>query len=167
MDVELRHLRVLVAVAEEGSLTRAGERLVLSQPAVSRALAQLERRLGVTLVERTSRHLALTEAGTRFADAAREALRAVDRAVDAVTAGVRPLRLGHTWAAAGHAATLLRAWNRRFERGSLVLERSEERTAGLASGDVDATLMWAAPRRPVASTGRRRCPSGWSRGWRR
>lgn len=93
MDIELRHLRVLVAIAEEGSLTRAGDRLVLSQPAVSRALAQLERRLGVTLVERTSRHVALTQAGAGFADAAREALRAVDRAVETAAAAVRPVRL--------------------------------------------------------------------------
>src|ERR1044072_8279379 len=58
MNVELRHLRVLAAIGDEGTFTDAAAGLRISQPAVSRTLDQLERRTGAQLVERTTRHLA-------------------------------------------------------------------------------------------------------------
>ena len=60
---ELRHLRVFLAVAQERNFTRAAERLHLAQQAVSKSIAQLERELGVELLERTSREVRLTSAG--------------------------------------------------------------------------------------------------------
>jgi LysR family transcriptional regulator, benzoate and cis,cis-muconate-responsive activator of ben and cat genes len=61
--VETRELRYFIAVAEELSFNRAAQRLGIAQPPLSRTIAQLERRLGVTLLERTSRRVALTDAG--------------------------------------------------------------------------------------------------------
>src|SRR3954463_10655409 len=62
----LDELALFVAIADAGSLAGAGRRLGRSPPAVTRILADLERRLGVRLVERTTRRLALTDAGLRL-----------------------------------------------------------------------------------------------------
>ena len=77
---ELRHLRAFVAVAQELNFTRAAERLHLGQQAVSKTVRQLERELGVTLLERTTREVRLTPAGTALLDGAARALDAADAA---------------------------------------------------------------------------------------
>lgn len=70
----LRDLEVFVAVADAGSLAGAGARLRLSPPAVTRAIAALERRLGGRLFNRTTRSLAITDMGRRFLAHARRLL---------------------------------------------------------------------------------------------
>src|SRR3954454_23098024 len=78
--VESRPLRYFVAVAEELNFTRAAQRLAIASPALSRAISGLEAELGVRLLERTARSVALTEAGTALLAEAREALGALDAA---------------------------------------------------------------------------------------
>jgi LysR family transcriptional regulator for metE and metH len=80
MALEVRDLRLLGAVAEQGTLTRAGNVLFLTQSALSRQLADLEKRLGVTLFQRSGRRMVLTPAGERLLDSGREILGAVARA---------------------------------------------------------------------------------------
>ncbi|MDF0605072.1 LysR family transcriptional regulator [Neisseriaceae bacterium TC5R-5] len=72
--MDLRHLRYFVAVAEEGNITRAAERLHIAQPPLSRQIQQLEEELGVSLLVRGSRPLTLTEAGQFFYSHARQML---------------------------------------------------------------------------------------------
>jgi DNA-binding transcriptional LysR family regulator len=79
---ELRQLRTFVAVAEELNFTRAAERLALAQQAVSKSVGQLERELGVALLERTTREVRLTPAGRALLEAGREALAAAEAAFD-------------------------------------------------------------------------------------
>ncbi|MFI6683727.1 transcriptional regulator CynR [Streptomyces sp. NPDC050485] len=84
MAPELRHLRYLLAVAEQGSFTRAAEELRVSQPTLSQQIKQLERTVGVQLLDRTGRSVRLTDAGETYAHYARRALRdlaAAERAV--------------------------------------------------------------------------------------
>jgi DNA-binding transcriptional LysR family regulator len=82
--VELRHLATFVAVAEEGSFTRASDRLRVVQSAVSSAVRNLERELGAPLFDRTTHKVALTDAGRALLPEARKALAAADAARDAV-----------------------------------------------------------------------------------
>ena len=78
--LETRELRYFVAVAEELHFSRAAERLGIAQPPLSRAIAQLERRLGVTLLDRDRRGATLTDAGQVLLDDARAILAATTAA---------------------------------------------------------------------------------------
>ncbi|WP_053721264.1 LysR family transcriptional regulator [Saccharothrix sp. NRRL B-16348] len=78
--METRELRYFVAVAEELHFGRAAQRLTMAQPPLSRAIQQLERRLGVVLLHRTARAIALTDAGSVLLREARTALDAVEAA---------------------------------------------------------------------------------------
>jgi DNA-binding transcriptional LysR family regulator len=129
-----------LAIAEEGSVTRAAERLHVSQPALSRTLTQLERELGVQLVDRSTHHLHLTPAGRRFQTAAAKGIRAFDAALESVARDAAPLRLGHNWSSGVHTAAIARAWNAAHPERPLVLRRAEDRMAGLDRGEVDVAL---------------------------
>ncbi|WP_249998608.1 LysR family transcriptional regulator [Actinoplanes sp. M2I2] len=80
-DVELRHLRYFLAVADERGFGAAAQRLTVTQSALSRAVAGLGRAVGVTLLDRTPRGVAPTAAGKVLADQARDILRHVETAV--------------------------------------------------------------------------------------
>lgn len=75
--MEIRELRYFVALAEELHFGKAAQRLEMAQPPLSRAIARLERQLGVMLLERTSRKVTLTEAGAVLLSEARAILGAV------------------------------------------------------------------------------------------
>ena len=91
--VETRELRYFVAVAEELHFGRAAERLGIAQPPLSRAIRALERRLDAPLFDRTTRAVALTEAGAVLLAEGRAALDAVDAAERRTrrAAGARPV----------------------------------------------------------------------------
>jgi DNA-binding transcriptional LysR family regulator len=93
--MELRQLRYLVALADERHFTRAAARLHIAQPALSQQVRRLEDEVGVALVDRTTRHVALTPAGELLVGRARRALAEVDAATAELSelAGVRTGRV--------------------------------------------------------------------------
>src|SRR5262249_58843523 len=78
--LEMRHLRLIRAVADHGGLTRAGASLHLSQSALSHQLRDVEEGLGVRLFERVGKRMVITYAGSRILDHSRRALEIVERA---------------------------------------------------------------------------------------
>jgi DNA-binding transcriptional LysR family regulator len=87
--VEMRHLRYVIAVAEELHFTRAAERLHLAAPSLSKQIKQLEAVLGYLLFERGTREVVLTLAGAAFVTEARQALVHAERAVECGAAASR------------------------------------------------------------------------------
>lgn len=85
-------MRYVLAVAETASFTRAAERCLVVQSALSHQIARLERELGARLFERTSRRVSLTPAGAAFLPAARQCLEAAERAAAEVAAAVGEVR---------------------------------------------------------------------------
>ena len=80
VDLETRQLRMLVAIADEGTVTRAAATLNVSQPALSHSLRAMEKRVGVSLFARRPGGLVPTEAGERLLRTARAVLREIERA---------------------------------------------------------------------------------------
>ncbi len=98
--MNLRQLRYVVATADHGTMTAAAQSLFVAQPALSRAIRELERELGMEVFARAGRGVALTEAGEQIVRYARDALQAVDsiESFSAAPSGGRPgeLRVAST-----------------------------------------------------------------------
>jgi DNA-binding transcriptional LysR family regulator len=98
--VEFRHLKYLIAVAEEGNITRAARRLFVSQPALSTQIRELEETLHVTLLVRTTQGVQLTPAADALVASARQLLQTREESIQAVRiihkVALPPLRLGYS-----------------------------------------------------------------------
>jgi DNA-binding transcriptional LysR family regulator len=139
--MDLRQLRYLVALADERHFTRAAAREHVAQPALSQQIRRLEAEVGLALVERTTRHVALTEAGELLVARARRALAEVEaaRAEIGELAGVQA---GHlTIGAIGTTgpvdlSLLLASFHARYPGvGLTVLEQSSEELAEMLRRD--------------------------------
>jgi DNA-binding transcriptional LysR family regulator len=80
--MELRHLRYIIAVAEEGHITRAAERLGIQQPPLSRLIKSIEQDIKIQLFRRLPRGVELTDAGRTFLDGARATFANLDRTLE-------------------------------------------------------------------------------------
>lgn len=146
MDWTLRELRFLVTAADEGSFTDAAARLYVSQAAVSRTIAGLEKTVGERLLRRVPRGCELTSTGQQVLPHARRVLAEADRFSEFLRSRHGVLRLGYAWAAIGrHTARLQRMWAQQYETIELQLVRHNSLTAGLTEGLCDVAIV----RRPV------------------
>jgi DNA-binding transcriptional LysR family regulator len=144
MDLELRHLRCLVAIVDAGSFTDAAIDLGISQAAVSRTLIALEDVLGVRLLHRTSRNVTPTTAGVQVLTRARHLLAEADDLVREATTGHTRLRIGHAWSAMGrHTPEFQRRWAALYPDIELHLIRTNSATGGLAEGICDLAVARA------------------------
>ena len=141
MDLELRHLRCLVAIVDSGTFTDAAIELGISQAAVSRNLMALERILGVRLLHRTSRKVTPTTAGVHILAQARQLLAAAGDLVTEAATGHATLRVGHAWSAMGrHTREFQRRWAASHPDVDLHLIRTNSATGGLAEGLCDIAI---------------------------
>lgn len=140
MDIELRHLRAFVAVAQSLSFTRAAEQLFITQPALTRTIKQLESLVEVTLLERDTRRVSLTPEGARFLEGAHAALNAVDRAVSNVHADAS-LRLGFSWLLPDPWAQLAIAEYERVTGNGIALVRTDDPVGALERSEIDVAVL--------------------------
>src|SRR5215831_12871328 len=147
--MELRHLRYFIAVAEEGSLTNAAERrLHTAQPSLSRQIRDLELEIGVKLLERKARGIALTAAGRVFLDHARLALMQIEVACEAARGTERPEKpgfvigflLGQEAIWLSESLRILREEAPDVEI-TLMTKSSPELADGLMQGKIDVALL--------------------------
>lgn len=152
--MDVRHLRHFVAVAEEGTVTRAAERLGMQQPPLSQQIRALEQELGTQLLRRLPRGVEMTEAGRVLLAEAREILDRMDRAVARVRRAGKgeegTLAIGYTSSASFHPFVLdaIRAFGEAHPRVSLALEESNtgELVASIHAEQMDVAFV----RSPVA-----------------
>jgi len=149
MDVELRHLRYFVAVAEELSFTRAAERLHIAQPPLSTQIRRLEDELGVALFDRSRRAIRLTDAGEVLLGEARRLLAQVEQALKATrNAGVGEtgrLTIGFVPSASTTALPEhLRAFRTRYPGVELFLRElpPDQLIAQLHAGALDLCFLY-------------------------
>jgi len=150
--VDLEAVRTFVTVAEAGQFQKAAADLSITQQAVSKRIAALERNLGVRLFVRAPRGAELTIDGQAFLPHARELLRVAERAVASVRTGRRPLRVD-VINLRGAASGLMRGFHRAHPEIDLdVVKLFDVETAvtAIRSGTIDASFRAVAmPGRPL------------------
>ncbi|MCP3104114.1 LysR family transcriptional regulator [Myxococcus sp. K15C18031901] len=159
--MEFRQLHLFVAVAEELHFGRAATRVGMAQPPFSQQIRRLESELGVALLTRTSRRVALTAAGAWLLEEARSLLA---RRVDVVTAVKRAahgetgtLRVGFAASSAfGVLPAIVSRYRKRFPHVTLELDDREALNVGaaLVGGELDVAILRAPFRHPGVTTER-------------
>ena len=159
-DIELRELRIFLALADELHFGRTADRLGISQPGVSEAVRALEARLGIKLFERTSRRVSLTPAGDALRGQVAPALVALERALTE-TSGLSGdprglLRIGFVLTTEGPALSrLVGTFQARYPGCEVRLQevRTFDAYQALRQGDIDVLCNWLAVDEPDLTAG--------------
>lgn len=148
--MELRHLRYFLAVADCGHVTRAAQRLHISQPPLSRAIRELEAELGVELFARQRQRIALTPIGAAVADDARAVVAQADglvRHARALSSGESGrIRVGYVDGAMQGGVLSAHLRNLRLHAPSLVVDlvaaSTETQLSALANNQLDVAILY-------------------------
>jgi DNA-binding transcriptional LysR family regulator len=148
-DVEVRELRYFIAVAEELNFTRAAHRLGMAQPPLSAAIGKLERKLGIRLLDRTSRRVELTPAGAMLLAEGRTAVENLGAVVQRVRRQAVPGEFLTVVVKAGDGTGLVKQIARRCAEDPqvpeirIVFSRAGDMTAAVRDGVADAAILRA------------------------
>ncbi|TKV13217.1 LysR family transcriptional regulator [Citrobacter sp. wls619] len=161
-SLDIRLLRYFSVVAEENNMSRAAQRLFMSQPPLSRHIRQLEERLGVTLFVRHTRGLTLTEEGQHVLEMVRPLLALQDKTYLALSQlaqmEVQPLRLGLSTAfEQGVFVALESTLNARVKMLRVMRHGSPELVRQVRRGKLDAALVAL----PIEASGLTVTPLAW------
>jgi LysR family transcriptional regulator for metE and metH len=148
MDLEVRHLRLVAEIADAGSMTKAADRLFLTQSALSHQLRDIEARFGTTFFLRVGRRLVLTAAGRRVLETARRVIVELERAEadvrrlagnrDGIIRVCTQCNTGYHW-----LGPLLSAYQRKHPRVSvnIAADATDRPVAALLDGHVDLAIL--------------------------
>jgi DNA-binding transcriptional LysR family regulator len=149
MAVEFRHLRYIIAVAEEGHITRAAERLGIAQPPLSRLIKAIEQELKLQLFRRVPRGVELTDAGRIFLDGARATFANLDCVLESARRTARgeegQISVGFTSSAAFHplVSRVIREFRQTFPLVTVILAEDSrtELIKSIESDRLDAAFI--------------------------
>jgi LysR family transcriptional regulator, regulator for metE and metH len=148
MDLEVRHLRLVAEIADAGSMTRAADRLFLTQSALSHQLRDIEARFGTTFFLRVGRRLVLTAAGRRVLETARRVLTDLERTeadvrrlagnTDGIIRVCTQCNTGYHW-----LGPLLSVYQRKHPRVTvnIAADATDRPVAALLDGNVDLAIL--------------------------
>ncbi|MEM1366989.1 MAG: LysR family transcriptional regulator [Cyanobacteria bacterium P01_H01_bin.15] len=147
--MNLKNLESFIVLAEELHFGRAAQQCGISQPAMSRLLSDLEKQVGVKLLDRSSRDVSLTTGGQAFLDAARQATAQMDMGIRAartsIVDGIDRLTVGMMLGAAQpYVGRLIRQFKELHPETRISLCYLDERSIGsaLSSGEIDVAVAW-------------------------
>jgi len=153
MKLDIRHLKLIVAITEEKSVTRAGERLHLTQSALSHQLRDIEERLGTPLFLRMNKRMAPTQAGERLLLTARQVLDDLKRAEEDIARMASnkqgALRISTECYTCYHwLPDILKEFNRKFPgiEVHIILEATRQPIQALLDGKLDLAIVSRVPR---------------------
>jgi LysR family transcriptional regulator for metE and metH len=159
VELELRHLKLVEAIAAEGTMTRAAARLYITQSALSHQLGGLEEALGVTLFRRVPRGMVLTRAGEKLLECARSVLREVREAQELVIAAESdargPLRISTECYTCYHwLPSRLKRFHASFPRVDvqIVVEATRHPIDALLADQLDLAVVSHPPVQPAITT---------------
>jgi LysR family transcriptional regulator for metE and metH len=159
MELEIRHLKLVEAIAGEGTMTRAAARLYITQSALSHQLAGLEQALGVSLFRRVPRGMTLTRAGEKLLDCAQSVLPTVREAQELVTASESEaqgtLRISTECYTCYHwLPSRLKAFHASFPRVEveIVVEATRRPIEALLAGELDLAIVSGLPARAAVTS---------------
>lgn len=153
MILDTRHLKLIVAIAEERSVTKAGERLYLTQSALSHQLRDVEGRLGTPLFNRVNKRMILTPAGERLLRSARQVLvelKCAEEDIAQIAAGdYGTLRISTECYTCYHwLPEMMKEFSQKFPKVEvkIILDATRHPLPALLNGELDLAIVCSEPR---------------------